>query len=185
MSGRLFTFVGGASGAWRVSRTETIVGEALPEVACIDMIAGDAPQAIPDAQWILRGITSNERYVERAEKVQLLAKQQGLGRSAATLGALIPIRKNAAWWALTQDERRSIFEAQSQHTQIGLEYLPAIARKLHHCRDLAEDAPFDFLTLFEFAPEHESAFNDLLARLRDTLEWTYVEREVDIRFVRS
>ena len=26
--------------------------------------------------------------------------------------------------------------------------LPAIARRLHHCRDLGESEPFDFLTLF-------------------------------------
>ena len=61
---------------------------------------------------------------------------------------LIPIRKNTKWWALTQDERRQIFEEQSNHTQIGLEYLPAIARRLHHCRDLAEPEPFDFLTWY-------------------------------------
>ena len=73
------------------------------------------------------------------------------GRPTADRAALIPLRKNAAWWALTQDERRHIFEAQSHHTQIGLDYLPAIARRLHHCRDLGEPQPFDFLTWFEFA----------------------------------
>lgn len=69
------------------------------------------------------------------------------------------------------------------HTQIGLAYLPAVARKLHHCRDLGE--PFDFLTWFEFAPQHGKAFDELLARLRDTLEWSYVEREVEIRLLRA
>ena len=44
--------------------------------------------------------------------------------------------------------------------------------------------PFDFLTWFEFAPEHTTAFNQLLARLRATKEWAYVEREVDIRLVK-
>jgi len=72
-----------------------------------------------------------------------------------------------------------VFEGQSQHTAIGLEYLPAIARQLYHCRDLGE--PFDFLTWFEYAPEHADAFEALVARLRGTREWSYVEREVDIR----
>jgi len=48
---------------------------------------------------------------------------------------------------LTQDERREIFEERSRHIATGLEYLPAVARRLHHSRDLG--GPFDFLTWFE------------------------------------
>ena len=135
--------------------------------------------------WSLRGITSNERYVIREEKNQLASRQQGLGRNEATRAALIPIRKTAAWWALTQDERRGIFEEQSRHTAIGLRYLPAIARRLHHCRDLSENEPFDFLTWFEFAPADEVAFDQLLGELRASAEWNHVEREIDIRLVRE
>jgi len=97
--------------------------------------------------------------------------------------ALIPIRKSPEWWALSQHERRAIFEAESHHTEIGLAYLPQIARQLHHARDLGE--PFDFLTWFEFAPEHESEFNSLLVQLRASKEWSFVEREVDIRLVKN
>jgi hypothetical protein len=32
--------------------------------------------------------------------------------------------KTAAWWDLAQDERRAIFEEQSRHIGIGMEYLP-------------------------------------------------------------
>jgi chlorite dismutase len=129
-------------------------------------------------------MTSNERYVERDEKRALGAKQPRLGRPEATQAALIPIRKSAAWWSLPQDERRAIFEAQSRHIRIGLDFLPAIARRLHHCRDLGDREPFDFLTWFEFAPENASAFEKLVGALRETVEWTYVEREVDIRLMR-
>jgi chlorite dismutase len=137
--------------------------------------------AVAPHTWQLKGITSNERYVERTEKQALLSKQEGLGRPAATHAALIPIRKSAAWWALTQDERRDIFERQSAHIGIGMKYLPGIARRLHHCRDLSPDEPFDFLTWFEYAPADATAFDDLLAALRTSPEWAYVEREVDIR----
>jgi hypothetical protein len=137
------------------------------------------------AAWRLRGIVSNERYVERAEKDALVARQEGLGRAASTCAALIPIRKSAAWWALTQDERRDVFEAQSRHIAIGLRYLPAIARRLHHCRDLSADEPFDFLTWFEYAPQDAAAFDDLVGALRASPEWGYVEREVDVRLVRA
>jgi hypothetical protein len=62
-----------------------------------------------------------------------------------------------------------------------LKYLPAIARRLHHSRELGE--PFDFLTWFEYAPEHAELFEELVQLLRQTEEWQYVEREVDVRLV--
>jgi chlorite dismutase len=130
----------------------------------------------------LRGVTSNVRYATQDEVARLKSVQPQLDRPEATCAALIPIKKSSVWWDLAQDERRRIFEETSRHTAIGLDYLPAVARKLHHSRDLGE--PFDFLTWFEFAPEHEAAFDDLLARLRATAEWTYVEREVDIGVLR-
>ena len=130
--------------------------------------------------WRLAGVASISRYTERAEKQQLTAVQAGLGRLEATCAALIPIRKSQAWWELTQEERRKIFEDKSHHIASSLHYLPAIARQLYHCRDLGE--PFDFLTWFEFAPADASLFEELVAMLRATEEWTYVEHEVDVRW---
>ena len=53
----------------------------------------------------------------------------------------------------------------------------AIPRGLHHCRDLAEPEPFDFLTWFEFAQKATAEFDQLLKRLRASEEWKYVERD--------
>jgi len=176
MSTRLFAFVGGDIGPWRIVRTETIVGEPLLlEAKRLNVVPGSEVQPETNAFWVLRGITSNERYVMRKEKSEIVPKQPGLARPEATCAALIPIRKNAAWWELTQDERRSVFE-QSKHIQIGLKYLPAVARRLHHCRDLSENEPFDFLTWFEYAPIHEAEFNTLVSELRASEEWKYVDR---------
>jgi hypothetical protein len=83
---------------------------------------------------------------------------------------------------LAQDQRRKIFEEQSRHIEIGLEYLPAVARRLYHCRDFGE--PFDFLTWFEYAPADAEAFEALVRKLRQSEEWRYVEREVDVRLTR-
>ncbi|MFM9912114.1 MAG: chlorite dismutase family protein [Methylophilaceae bacterium] len=182
---RLFAFVGGESGTWRVTKSATIVGVPLDDVSRLSVVAAEDAAKITQAKWALKGITSNERYVIREEKQQLVSKQQGLGRSDATMAVMIPMSKNAAWWALTQDERRKIFEEQSHHNQIGMKFLPAIARKLYHCRDLSENQPFDFITWFEFAPEHECAFEQLLAELHATEEWRYVEREVQIWMTRE
>jgi hypothetical protein len=75
-----------------------------------------------------------------------------------------------------------VFEERSHHIADSLAYLPRIARRLYHSRDLGE--PFDFLTWFEFAPEHEAAFDDLVGLLRSREEWSFVEREVDLRLAK-
>jgi hypothetical protein len=178
-----FAFIAGETGTWRIRSIAALAGSGLPAASALTCVPVDGASAPSPARgWRLDGLVSNVRYATRDEVVDLSARQEGLGRPQARLAALIPIAKSARWWGLAQDERRAIFEETSHHTAVGLEYLPAIARKLFHARDIGE--PFDFLTWFEFAPEHEAAFDDLLARLRATAEWAYVEREVDIRLER-
>ena len=177
-------FVGGDAGSWVVRRLNTVVGAPLEAVSRVEMFEGSGASRLNDRHtWTLRGVTSNERYVSRRERDALAAKQEPLGRETSTQAALIPITKSEGWWELPQDERRRIFEESSGHIATGLEYLPAIARRLHHGRDLGET--FDFLTWFEFAPDHADAFEDLVDRLRQTEEWAYVEREIDIRLFRQ
>jgi len=176
----LVTFVAGAHGDWEVVSSTAVTGRGLDTAP--RLAVAPEPSPAPAGAWALRGVTSNERYVERPERAALTAVQPPLGRADATAAALIPIRKAPAWWELTQDERRAILEDRSHHIRVGLRYLPAIARRLHHCRDLGE--PFDFLTWFEHAPRAADAFDELLGLLRQTEEWTYVDREVELRLAR-
>jgi chlorite dismutase len=177
----LTVFAGGPVGQWRVEAIKRVTGPSLPTVSRL-AISDGAYVGDSGAAWALRGLTSNARYPQRRVQKALAARQAGLGRSEATRAALIPITKSEAWWALAQDERRELLEETSHHIAIGLEYLPAIARRLYHGRDL--DEAFDFLTWFEYAPQDAPAFEDLVSRLRATPEWDYVEREVDIRLAR-
>ena len=174
-------FLADADGDWQVERIAPVSGDTLPAASGLTMIegAGDAEGGV----WCLRGVTSNPRYTTGAELKQLTAVSPLLGRKEASCAALIPIKKSALWWAMAQDERRAVFEDSSKHISRSMKYLPAVARRLHHARDLGE--PFDFLTWFEYAPEHRNAFEDLVGELRGTEEWIYVEREVDVRLVRS
>src|SRR5215831_17864415 len=152
-------FVGASTSRWSIERLETVTGSPLAPASRLEVIEGPAAARPADAVWVLRAVTSNERYVTAGEHRELAARQEPLGRARATRAALIPVRKSEAWWDLAQDERR-----------------------LHHGRDLGE--PFDFLTWFEFAPEHAAAFEELVRRLRATEEWTYIEREIDLRLAR-
>jgi len=169
-------FSGGPSGGWRVMRQSAVHGEELPPVARLDKGAGK----LGDASWTLSGVASNLRYTMAAEKRVLDATPSVLGRPGATRAALIPITKSAAWWGMAQDERRTVLEDQSRHIAIGSDYLSVISRQLVHCRD-QPGARFDFLTWFEFAPADEPRFDELLAKLRATAEWRFVEHEVELR----
>ncbi|MFN2568646.1 MAG: chlorite dismutase family protein [Candidatus Dormibacteria bacterium] len=174
-------FAGGDKGAWRVRSVEAVVGAPLPTVGRLAVLEG--PRAAPvGAIWTLFGVVGHERYVEAREHEELAARSPGLGRPEATRAALIPIRKSEVWWALPQDERRAILEERSLHIATGVKYLPAVARRLHHSRELGE--PFDFLTWFEFAPADEAGFDELVGVLRATDEWAFIEREVDVRLER-
>jgi hypothetical protein len=178
----LVQFVGGPVGGFEVVESKALVGDALPAVSRV-AVCDCHGVALPDGVWTLRGVTSHQRYVQQREGSQLRALQAALGRPEATCAAMIPITKNASWWELAQDQRRAVFEDKSRHIAATLtRFLPAIARRLHHGRDLGE--PFDFVTWFEFAPEHTGLFDDLLGLLRATEEWRYVEREVELRLTR-
>lgn len=182
MTNTIFDFIGNDAGEWKVTSIVTVKGSPITTVSHLTKVAGNLVQS-ETGIWTLKGIVSNLRYTEKEDKDKLVAVQEDLGRPKSTLAAFIPIRKSEAWWNLAQDERRKIMENKSQHTQTGMKYLPAIARKLFHSRDIGE--PFDFLTWFEYAPEDADAFEELLAALRKTEEWTYVDREIDIRLVKT
>ena len=175
------TFVAGSQGAWKIERVVAVSGEVLAAADWLDV--QERIVASPGGTWSLRGVAGQARYAERKETVVLDAESLRLGRPDATRAALIPIKKSSQWWAMPQDERRVIFEERSHHISDSAKYVPFIARRLYQSRDLGE--PFDFLTWFEFAPEHAGAFDELLAMLRAREEWKFVEHEVEVRLVRS
>src|SRR5438876_4530010 len=128
-------FVTGATGRWKVERLEGIRGPSMAAASHLEISLGTntTPQ---HAVWILRGVTSHERYATRAEHDRIAAVQPPLDRAEATRAALIPIAKSAEWWEMSQDERRAIVEEDSHHIATGLDYRRAIARRHSHCRGL-------------------------------------------------
>ncbi|MDX1976658.1 MAG: chlorite dismutase family protein [Pseudanabaenaceae cyanobacterium bins.68] len=178
-----FSFIGGKQGQWRVLEVREIIGSALQATERLHILNQKIDLPPQDSAWNLQCFTSNIRYSTRLEQDQLKTVQPPLDRQEAVRAVLIPIKKRNSWWELAQDQRRAIFEEQSHHTAVGIEYLPRVARRLFHCRDLGE--PFDFLTWFEFAPEHALAFDQMLTRMRSSQEWEYVERELEVHVERD
>ncbi len=177
---RHVSFNAGNRGGWQLSEMRAVTGPGLAPFARLEAFAAEAA---PGAVWSLSGVSSHKRYTTRGEAAMMDARPAPLGRAGARAAALIPIRKSPAWWSLAQDDRRAIFQESSGHISIGMDYVPRVARFLIHCRD--GGGPFDFLTWFEYDPADTPAFDAMLARLRATEEWLYVDREVDLRLVRA
>ena len=80
-------FRGGQSGAWRVTRVAPVKGAGLartPALSVVHSLSIALPILPSITSWRLAGVASHVRYVERAEKDQLVAVQAGLGRPEAT-----------------------------------------------------------------------------------------------------
>lgn len=182
MSNKMYSFIGGYNGSWKVVSINSVTGNGLEPIDRLEIVNEFIMPSKAETKWVLHGVTSNLRYTTRQEKEKLDPKSPPLGREGDTCAALIPIKKSEAWWELAQDERRAILEAQSEHITIGLRYLPAIVRQLYHSHDLVGE-PFDFLTWFEYSPAHSEEFEELVSILRESPEWKYVVRDVDIRLV--
>jgi hypothetical protein len=128
-----------------IERQETAAGKPRPPASRLEVVEGTGgARPAGEAVLVLRGVTSNERYVTSREQRDLAGRQKPLGRAGSTRAALIRLRKYEASWDLAQDARQRIFEESSHHIATRLEYLPAVAGRLHHGRDLAE--PFEFLS---------------------------------------
>jgi hypothetical protein len=161
-------FVAGFEGLWLIEGMTAPVGEPLPPAARLSVVEGAAAETA-DGRWVLRGVVAGQGEDARADQLPL-------GRAEARCAALLAVRMSPAWWERAEEDRRAL--------SANIEHGPAISRRIHRARDRDEDEPFDVLTWFEFAPEVQSEANQVMARLRDSEEWTFVEREVDIHVIR-
>ena len=110
-------------------------------------------------------------------------QQPPLGRTEATCAALIPIAKSAAWWdsgaGRTARHPGGAICPHRDWTPISAGHRPSPVSQPRPRGTLR------LLTWFEYAPADAAQFDDLVAQLRLTEEWRYVEREVDIRLQRA
>lgn len=110
-----------------------VAGEPLTHASHVDVVPGTSARPQAESAWTLRRVTSNEPYVHQTERAELRRKQEPTGRPAATWAALIPIRKQAQWWELPQDERWQIFGTRSHYIKFGMQTLPRSTRPRSGC----------------------------------------------------
>jgi hypothetical protein len=136
---------------------------------------------------LFHGVPRHLDYTTSKQRADLLKRSRAdLPPGKDTVAVIIPIRKNAKWWALPTDERMAFFQKKGDkigHTAIGARYAGQIYRKLYHTRYAVETTDHDFITYFEFERKHTGDFQSLLTQLRDPKqnpEWNYVDREYEI-----
>lgn len=110
------------------------------------------------------GLTKALNYITKDKSPGLNA---GLG-SASYSGPApryvvsVPIKKDAAWWNMSVEERLALME---EHTAPTLAYLVNVKRKLYHSTGIDD---IDFITYFE--TDDLAAFNNLMISLASVKE---------------
>jgi chlorite dismutase len=92
---------------------------------------------------VFHGLTKTPNYVPGFSD-QLKTDLKAASESGP-YAVVIPIRKDAEWWSLPQDQRAGMMQ---EHTQAALPYHKTVKRKLYHSTGLDD---FDFITYFETA----------------------------------
>lgn len=115
----------------------------------------------------LVGMTKDLNYITKDKSPNLNAGLTGATYSDATprYAFVIPVKKNADWWNLTDEQR---LKEMDTHTLPTLANLVNVKRKLYHSTGLDDT---DFITYFETADL--GAFNNLMLALAKVPENKY------------
>jgi chlorite dismutase len=107
----------------------------------------------------LVGITKALNYITKDKSMDLNAGLSGASYTgdAPRYAIMIPVKKDAAWWNMSDEQRLKEMEI---HTQPTLQYLVNVKRKLYHSTGIDDT---DFITYFE--TNDLGAFNNLLISL--------------------
>jgi chlorite dismutase len=120
-----------------------------------------------DVTESLVGITKPLNYITKEKSATLNAGLSSASYSgdAPRYSIVVPIKKSAAWWNLSDEQRLKEMES---HTHPTLQYLGNVKRKLYHSTGLDDT---DFITYFE--TNDLGAFNNLMLSLAKVPENTY------------
>lgn len=112
---------------------------------------------------ILNGLTKKANYVPGfPDQVKSDLKAPSDDPGPMPYAIVIPIRKDAEWWALDQEKRTALM---LEHTGAALPYVKTVKRKLYHSSGLDD---VDFITYFETARMED--FHELILALEKVKE---------------
>lgn len=120
------------------------------------------------AAGIMRGLTKKANYVPGLPDQMKADLKTASEPGPKPYAIVIPIRKNADWWALDQDKRMALMK---EHTEAALPYQKTVKRKLYHSTGLDD---LDFITYFETSKLED--FHSLILSLEKVKEFQYVRR---------
>lgn len=115
---------------------------------------------------IMNGLSKKANYVPGFSD-QMKADLKAPSESGP-YAIVIPIRKNADWWALDQEKRAAMMK---EHTEAALPYHKTVKRKLYHSTGLDD---LDFITYFETSKLED--FHSLILALEKVKEFQYTRR---------
>ena len=112
---------------------------------------------------LLNGLTKKANYVPGfPDQIKHDLKAPNDDPGPMPYAIVIPIRKDAEWWALDQEKRTALM---LEHTAAALPYLKTVKRKLYHSSGLDD---VDFITYFETAKMED--FHQLILALEQVKE---------------
>lgn len=117
---------------------------------------------------IMHGLTKKANYVPGFPDDMKSDLKTASDPGPKPYAVVIPIRKNADWWALDQESRAAMMK---EHTQASLPYHKTVKRKLYHSTGLDD---IDFITYFETSKLEE--FHSLILAQERVTEFQYVRR---------
>ena len=120
------------------------------------------------AAGIMHGLTKKANYVPGLPDQMKADLKTASEPGPKPYAIVIPIRKNADWWALDQDKRMALMK---EHTEAALPYQKTVKRKLYHSTGLDD---LDFITYFETSKLED--FHSLILSLEKVKEFQYVRR---------
>lgn len=176
----VYTYLGGNRGDWAVTHATARRGEPLAGVTHVDIVNGSVARTPPGVAWMLSGLVHHTRYVTR-EDAGFPSRATQRPAASATCAALIAVRRSRASWDVMQAGRDDLLQPFP-----GLQVrrlLSTIIGRWQHPRDLSDQ--FETVTWFEYASHDAAAFDDLLAEWRASEEWSYVDRECELRLIRG
>jgi len=135
----------------------------------VDAFESSALGAYLTKTTTLVGISKPLNYISTDKSATLNASLfKASFKDPAKYAVVVPVKKSAEWWRLSDKERLALIE---EHTQKTLPWLVNVRRKLYHSTGLTDA---DFVTYFEF--NDLETFNNLMIALSQVQENKYHTR---------